>query len=190
MTAKTRRSDGDLHDSLGLSIGHTCRNQALIPLYSHGPLRDECSASLPIERPLVLEPPSIPLDTPDLLTVIVWYRIVRTRASRIYSMLLNSLEESSLLLHELDSDPPVQRPPDRVAEEGPNEPAEECDGEGGDAHGDEGVGGDGLGDHVGGGREDGDREAAAGEGYQRSDDGGREGVAPAGFAEFEKGIPV
>lgn len=63
-------------------------------------------------------------------------------------MLLDSLEESSLFLHKLDHLAPVQRPPKRVAEEGPNKPAEERSSEGGDAHGDEGVGGDGLGDNV------------------------------------------
>lgn len=79
-------------------------------------------------------------------------------------MLLDSLEESSLFLHKLDHLAPVQRPPKRIAEEGPNKPAEERGSEGGDAHGDERVGGDGLGDNVRDCRGYRDGKAAAGKG--------------------------
>ena len=157
---------------------------------SHEELRNERPFPFPVERPLILQPSPVALHTRHLLPVVVRYRIIRTRAPRVDPMLLDPLKERPLFLHEFHDLAPVERPPDCIAEEGADEPAEERGGEGGDAHRDEGVGGDGFGDYVGDGGGDRDGGAAADEGEEGGDDGGGEGVAPAGLAEFEEGVPV
>lgn len=85
-------------------------------------------------------------------------------------MPLDPFKESPLFLHEFGSYSPVQRLPDRVAEEGSNQPAEQGGAEGGDAHGDEGIQWDDLPDPVGHRGGDGDGEAAASKRYEGGDD--------------------
>jgi len=140
---------------------------------------DKRPSSLPVECPLIFEPPPITLHAAHLLTVVIRHGIIRTGTSGINSVLLDPLEESALLLHELNDLAPVQCAPDGVAEEGPDEPAEQGSSEGGNAHGDERVGGNGLGDDIGNSGRDGDGHAATGEGEEGGNDRGREGVAPA-----------
>jgi hypothetical protein len=135
-----------------------------------GDSRNKSPSSLPVERSLILQPPSIAFYAANLLAIVVGHRIISTRPPRVDPMFLDSLKKGPLLLHELDDLTPVQCSPKSIPKEGPDEPAEQRCGECGDAHGDEGVSGDGFGDHVCDGRRDRDGSAAADEGGKRGED--------------------
>ena len=105
-------------------------------------------------------------------------------------MFLDPLEEPLLLGRELLHLAPMQRAPDKIAEEGPDQPAgahagESCQSqryhrvEGDDAH--DGV----LQCGIGGQRAHGAEGRGCG-----AEDGGGEGVPSAGGAEAEEGVPI
>ena len=107
-------------------------------------MRRQLPRPLPIKRPLILQPPSIPLHTPDLLAIKVRHRIIRARAHGIYSVFLYAFVEPLFFDVEGGEAGAVEDPPDTVADDGAEQPAEEHGGEGGEAHRDDGVGGDEL----------------------------------------------
>ena len=147
-------------------------------------------SSLPIKSPLILQPSPIPLYTAHLLPIVIRHGIVRTRTSRINSVLLDPFVKTLLLGHEFTQTAPVQRSPCDVAEERTNEPAGAHAGKSGQARGDHWVEGDDAHDGVLEMRVCGqcsDCRACCGNG---AENGGDEGVAATGGAQLEKAVPV
>jgi hypothetical protein len=105
-------------------------------------------------------------------------------------VLLDPFVETLLLGHELAQTAPVQRPPCEVAEERTNEPASAHAGKGGEAQGDHWVEGYDAHDGVLEVRvcgQCGDCGTCCGDG---AENGGDEGIAAAGGAQLEEGVPV
>lgn len=147
-------------------------------------------SSLPIESPLILQPPSIPTHTPDSLAIKVRHGIVRPRPLRIDPVSLDPLEEPSLFNLKLRETFAVEEAPEGVAEDGTQEPADGHGGEDGDARRDDGVGGNELYQTVGGVGVFGEEVHCTQGGGEEAEDGGGQGIAAARGAECEESIPI
>jgi hypothetical protein len=105
-------------------------------------------------------------------------------------MRLHPSEEFPLLDRKLWKTSPMEQTPECVPEDRPNQPAEEEARHGYDAEGDEGIGGDELCELVLDGGGFGQGDGGGGAGGKGEDQRGDEGVAAAGFAEEEEGVPI
>lgn len=82
------------------------------------------SSPFPIERPLILQPPPIPLDRPDLLAVKIRHGVIRARARGVNAMGFHSGKEFAFFDSKFGEASPVEKAPEAVTEDRADQPAE------------------------------------------------------------------
>jgi len=148
------------------------------------------SFPLPIESPLIFQPPPIASHTSHFLAIEIWNRIVRTRTAWIDSVFLYALKEATLFYVEILQSSPVQQPPQTIPHNRPDQPTQEGRTKGCYSNANNRIGRDQFGNVVRNSRDLGKSVESTSCRGQRSAYRGSEAVATAHGSHLEEIIPI